>query len=617
MIRRIMSMDIRKIFIYICLSCSTPVVEAQPLQEFPLDQVELKASWVKERERMNIDFIRSIDADRLLHTFRLTAGIPSQAEPLGGWEAPHIGLRGHFTGHYLSALSTLVNKYGDDILNQRLKYLIEELERCQQANGKGYLSAFPETEFDVLETRFGGVWAPYYTLHKLMQGLLDVYTLAGHSKAYDMALQMADYINNRMSYLTNEDLYRIFDTRAANPTNEAGGINEVLYKLYSISRDPKHLRLAHLFDPDWLVTPLSQGTDILSGLHSNTHIALIQGFFWRYKLTNEQKYWDATRNFWNILHKDHAYANGTSSGPHPHPTTPTSKTAEHWGDAGKLCNTLSAEIGESCVTHNTQKLSAYLFSHTGNPRYADKMMDMYWNAILPIQSASTGKVTYHLPLGSPRTKKYLQPGDFFCCSGSSTEAFTRLNANIYWHNDSNDALWINQYVPSTLHWEQKGVVIEQDGDFPKSSSMTFTVKIAQKQHFSLNLLIPSWAEEASISINGKKSSAKTTGQPRYHTINRQWKNGDKVQLHLQGGFRIHHLQGNCQTIAISHGPMLLAFIGNEEIKLQLTESQLLSNLHTADATKGIFTLNSNGKQYTLRPLFDVDGESYSVYVQLR
>ena len=610
-------MHFKHFIIYTSLLCSTLAVKAQPLQEFPIDKVELNPSWVKEREQLDIDFIRGIDADRLLHTFRLTAGIPSQAEPLGGWEAPYIGLRGHFTGHYLSALSTLVNRYGDDILNQRLKYLIDELERCQQANGKGYLSAFPETDFDVLETRFGGVWAPYYTLHKLMQGLLDAYTLAGHSKAYDMALRMADYINNRMSYLTNESLYRIFDTRAANPSNEAGGMNEVLYKLYSISHDPKHLRLAHLFDPDWFASPLSQGKDVLSGLHSNTHIVLVQGFFWRYKLTNEQKYWNATQNFWDILYKDHTYANGTSSGPHPQPTTPTSKTAEHWGDAGKLCNTLSSEIGESCVTHNTQKLSAYMFSQTGSPLYADKMMDMYWNAILPIQSASTGKVVYHLPLGSPRTKKYLQPGDFFCCSGSSTEAFTRLNANIYWHNDNHDALWINQYVPSTLQWEQRGVTIEQDGEFPQSSSTTFTVKTTQKQHFALNLLIPSWAEKASISINGKKTSVKVTGKARYHTISRKWKDSDKVQLHLQGGFKIHHLQGDCQTIAISYGPMLLAFIENDKIELQLTEHQLLNNLQATDASKGIFTLNHNGKQYTLRPLFDVDDETYSVYVQLK
>ena len=599
------------------LLCMLQTVGAQALHEFAIDKVLLKSSPIKEREQMDIDFIRSLDPDRLLHTFRLTAGIPSEAEPLGGWEAPHVGLRGHFTGHYLSAVSTLVNRYGDADLSERLTYLIDELERCQQAHGTGYLSAFPETDFDVLETRFGGVWAPYYTIHKLLQGLLDAYTLAGHSKAYDMALGMADYIDARLSRLSSESLFRMFDTRAANPSNEAGGMNEVLYKLYSLSHDPKHLRLAHLFDPDWLATPLAEGTDVLSGLHSNTHIVLIHGFYWRYMLTHEQKYWDATRNFWDMLYAGHTYVNGTSSGPHPHPTTHTSRTAEHWGDAGVLCHTLSTEIGESCVTHNTQKLSSYLFAHTGNPLYADKMMVMYWNAILPTQSATSGRVVYHLPLGSPRTKRYLQPNDFFCCSGSGTEAFTRLNAHIYWHNDEADTLWVNQYVPSALHWEQRSTTIEQEGDFPRTLSTTFTITSARRKPFALNLLIPSWTEGATVSINGKSHPVEATGQPRYHTLHRRWRRGDTVQLCLEGGFAIHPLSGDCSTIAISYGPTVLAFIGSDEVVLPLTEEQVLSGLRVPSAPGEPFTLCHDDKQYTLRPLFDVDDESYSVYVRLQ
>ena len=208
-------MNFRHFIIYTSLFCSTLTVEAQPLQEFSIDKVELNPSWVKEREQMDIDFIISIDVDRLLHTFRLNAGLPSEAEPLGGWEAPYIGLRGHFTGHYLSALSSLVCRYKDVRLSQRLDYLVNELDKCQRTNGKGYLSAFPETDFDVLERNFGGVWAPYYTMHKLMQGLLDAYTLTGNKKAYEMVLKMANYFNNRMSHLSIESQRRLLDTRAA------------------------------------------------------------------------------------------------------------------------------------------------------------------------------------------------------------------------------------------------------------------------------------------------------------------------------------------------------------------------------------------------------------------
>lgn len=586
------------------------------LQAFPLKDVQLTDSWIKEREQLNTTYVTSLDADRLLHNFRVTAGIPSNAQPLGGWEAPNIGLRGHFVGHYLSTLAVLVHRYNDPTLTLRLNYMIDELSRCQEKNGKGYLSAFSEKDLDVLETRFGGVWAPYYTLHKLLQGLLDAYTLTGNHHAYDMALQMADYIDGRMSRLSPETIQRIMDTRAANPGNENGGMNEVLYQLYSLSHDNKHLKLAHLFDPEWFFVPLAQGKDILAGLHSNTHIVLVNGFFRRYQQTGEQLYWDAATNFCQMLHQGHCYVNGTSSGPRPNVVTPTSKTAEHWGEAGHLSNTLSTEIAESCVSHNTMKLLSYLFGATGNADYADKMMNLRWNAVMPIQSASTGQVVYHLPLGSPRTKKYLKPDDFYCCNGSSIEAFARLNANIYWHDDN--TLWVNDYVPSIVEWKEKNLVVEQHSTFPQDDTIIFKIaKATRRQPTEIRLFIPSWAESGTITINGETTSLPTDGTPHYHSLHCTWKKGDEIRLVLQGGFQTHSLAGNDQTIAITYGPMLLAVINGGEIILPCTKEQLLNQLKVDNKTAGRFSLVTDNHTYPLKPLFDIDKETYSVYLQLK
>ena len=142
------------------------------LLPFPSHDVELASSWVKQREDLNTAFLRSLEPDRLLHNFRVNAGLPSVAKPLEGWESPGVGLRGHFVGHYLSAVSALVERYEDAGLARNLEKVVEGMYACQQAHGNGYLSAFPETDIEVLETRFTGVWAPYYTLHKIMQGLL-------------------------------------------------------------------------------------------------------------------------------------------------------------------------------------------------------------------------------------------------------------------------------------------------------------------------------------------------------------------------------------------------------------------------------------------------------------
>ena len=233
-------------------------------------EVTLKPSWIKHREDLNTTYLESLDPDRLLHNFRINAGLPSNAKPLEGWEAPNIGLRGHFTGHYLSAVSSLVEKSKDSLLTSRLNYIIEELYKCQQALGNGYLSAFPEKDFDTLESRFGGVWAPYYTYHKIMQGLLDVYERTGNSKAYEIVVNMASYVERRMAKLDKATIEKVLYTAEANPSNEAGAMNEVLYKLYKVSKDLRHLALAKIFDRDWFAVPLSKNRDILK-FHLATH----------------------------------------------------------------------------------------------------------------------------------------------------------------------------------------------------------------------------------------------------------------------------------------------------------------------------------------------------------
>jgi DUF1680 family protein len=580
---------------------------------FPEKSVTLTASWVKHREDLNTEYLRSLDPDRLLHNFRVNAGLPSDATPLEGWEAPGIGLRGHFTGHYLSAVSIVVEKYQDPLLAKRLDYMVDELYKCQQVFGTGYLSAFPEKDFDILETRFGQVWAPYYTYHKIMQGLLDVYIRTGNKKAGRMVSDMTVYVGKRMSALSDETIEKVLYSAGANPSNEAGAMNEVLYKLYKVTRDPEHLALAKIFDRDWFAGPLSENRDILSGLHSNTHLVLVNGFAQRYSVTNEKKYHDAAVNFWEILMKSHAYVNGSSSGPRPNVTTPTSLSAEHWGVPGQLSSTMTRETSESCVSHNTQKLTSALFTWTADPVYADAYMNTFYNSTLALQSGYTGRCVYHLPLGSPRKKAFLKENDFRCCNGSSIEAFSLLNSGIYYHDDSE--IFVNLYVPSIVRWNEKEVELEQTGNFPEDTCVSFEVSARKETSFTLKLLAPSWAGKAELWINNEKQDIDII-PGSYISINRLWKNNDIVRLVFQYEFYIKTMPDDRNVIAIFYGPVLLAFEDTSELILKGDHKEVLNSLSKEN---GGFTfhLDNNGKSYLLRPLYDIEEQSYGVYATIR
>ena len=581
---------------------------------FANNEVTLIPSWIKLREDLNREYLYQLDPDRLLYNFRVNAGIKTNAQPLEGWESPDCGLRGHFVGHYLSACSSMVQKDGDTLLNQRIEYIVDALAECQQKLGGKYLSAFPDSDFAELETGFGKVWAPYYTFQKIMQGLLDVYTCTGNKKAFLIVLSMANYVQSRMDKLSKAQIEKLLYTADANPPNEAGGMNEVLQNLYAITKNPEHLKLAEIFDRKWFSQPLSEGVDILSGLHSNTHIALVNGFAKRYENTHVTYYRNAVVNFWEMIVYHHAYVNGSNSGPRPIATTPTSKTAEHWGVADHLSATLSGDIAESCVTHNTQKLTATLFSWTANPRYADAYMNTFYNSVMALQNDKTGASVYHLPLGSPRTKSFLKETDFRCCNGTSIEAFTKLNSSIYFHDDHR--LWVNMFIPSTLNWKEKSVIIDQDCNFPEDSITQFRITTKSPIHFSLNLFIPSWANDhTKILLNGKP--IKFIVKPfSFATIERIWDPGDQVSLIFNYDFYCKNMPDKEHVIALFYGPVLLAFKTDKELILKGNQEKILRSLNK-NKDEFSFSLKNNGKEFKLIPFYKVKNESYGVYATKR
>src|SRR2546427_5586806 len=274
---------------------------------FDLDRVRLRPGPFLDALEVNRRFLLAQDENRLLHMFRITAGLPSTAEPLGGWEAPVNELRGHYVGHYLSALAKMSRTLGDSDIKARGDRIVTELAKCQQQLGNGYLSAFPEEFFDRL--RDGKpVWAPFYTLHKIMAGLLDMHTLTNNPQALDVLQGMARWTGRWAQPLGDEHMARVLE-------REYGGMNEMFYNLAAVTARDGYKDLAHRFDHERFFAPLAQGRDELKGLHANTNIPKVVGAARRYELTGELRYRRIAEYFWRQVTTQRAYCTGgTSSG---------------------------------------------------------------------------------------------------------------------------------------------------------------------------------------------------------------------------------------------------------------------------------------------------------------
>ncbi|TKY67425.1 hypothetical protein E2542_SST10319 [Spatholobus suberectus] len=244
------------------------------LKEVPLQDVRLHKDSIHGRaQQTNLEYLLMLDVDNLLWSFRKTAGLPTPGTPYGGWEGPEVELRGHFVGHYLSASALTWASTLNDSLKQKMSSLVDGLSACQEKIGTGYLSAFPSEFFDRFEA-VQEVWAPYYTIHKILAGLLDQHTFVGNPQALKMVTWMVDYFYNRvLNVITKYTIHRHYESQ----NEETGGMNDVLYRLYSITGDSKHLLLAHLFDKPCFLGLLAVQANDIADFHVNTHIPIVVG----------------------------------------------------------------------------------------------------------------------------------------------------------------------------------------------------------------------------------------------------------------------------------------------------------------------------------------------------
>ncbi|XP_073050153.1 LOW QUALITY PROTEIN: uncharacterized protein [Primulina eburnea] len=542
------------------------------LKEVSLHDVRLDPGSIHGvAQNTNLEYLMMMDVDRLVWSFRETAGIEPPGQPYGGWEKPASDLRGHFVGHYLSASAHMWASTHNESLKLKMTAVVSALSSCQDLMGTGYLSAFPAEFFDRFEA-IQPVWAPYYTIHKILAGLLDQYTLAGNDQAFKMVKWMVEYFYNRVQNVISR---HTIERHWTSLNEETGGMNDVLYRLYSITGDQKHLLLAHLFDKPCFLGLLAVKADDISGFHANTHIPVVIGSQMRYEVTGDLQYKEIGTFFMDIVNSSHSYATGGTS------------NSEFWSDPKRLASTLGEENEESCTTYNMLKVSRNLFRWTKEIAYADYYERAITNGVLSIQRGrDPGIMIYMLPLkpGGSKAVSYHGWGtkydSFWCCYGTGIESFSKLGDSIYFEEEGDvPALYIIQYITSTLNWRSGHISLSQEVETIVSWDQRLRVglTVLSKEQAvgatsTLNFRIPPWTYSAGAkaSFNGQDISLPSPGN--FLSLTRNWSPGDKVTFELPISLRTEAIKDDRSEYsslqAIFYGPYLLAGLFSSDFDIK-------------------------------------------------
>ena len=590
---------------------------------FDLSDIKLLDSRFKENMERDGKWLLSIDNKRLLHSWQVNAGMATNGRSFGGWEGLDVELRGHSLGHVLSGLALMYASTGEIAYKSKADSLVSALAEIQKVlNQGGYLSAFPQNLVNrVIEGK--PVWAPWYTLHKVMEGLIDMYQYAGNKQALDVAVKMSDWAYHKLENLSPEQL-------SIMQKEEFGGMMEAAYNLYAITGNANDKKLAECFYHHSILDPLAQKEDKLAGNHANTQIPKIIGEARGYELTGNERERNIAEFFWQTVIDHHTYVTGGNS------------DHEFFFEPDQISKHVSPATTESCNTYNMLKLTRHLFTWTADPKYADYYEQALYNHILASQDPETGMVMYFLSYTPGTFKTYCtKENSFWCCVGTGFENHAKYGEGIYYHDDK--GIYVNLFIPSELTWKEKGIKLKQQTGYPEEATTHLTVQEIKDGNVPLYIRYPSWATSgATIKINGR--NVKISQKPgSYIVLNKTWKTGDKIDITYPISLRLVATNDNPNMAAVVYGPIVLAGdMGTDGIQAPAPYAKdQLDFRKTAIPDNIVSTLNINGrklndwlipvngkqlvfkttgvasKEITMIPYYQIDKQRYIIYWNMK
>jgi DUF1680 family protein len=603
----------------------------------PRADVRVLGGPFQGNQQRNLAYLLFLDQDRMLRSFRVNYGLPVRARPIGGWESPVSKIRGHVTGHLLSALAWAYAGTGTtagDPVRRAVKakgdYLVDQLASLQARAPKagysyGYLSAFPEQYFIWLEDgQAGRVWSPYYMIHKYLAGLIDQYQLAGNSLALDVASRLADWVDRRTRNLSYQHMQAILET-------EFGGLPEALANLYSITGDPATLKTAERFYHARFLDPLAGNTDTLEGWQCNISTPKVIAALRLAEETGNEKYWNAAVNFWRFSTAHHSYAIG-GQGNH-----------EHWEPPDVVAGALSNYTCEGCVSYNMLKLTRLLHFHEpGNAAYMDYYERTLLNHLLGTQDPGSahGFAAYYTGLSAgahkevplnyfPGTSDNVFATDydtFTCDTATGLETPTRFTDTIY-TRDPDGALRVNLFIPSRVRAD--GLTFRQVTSIPEVPATTVTVE-AGTGPMTLKVRVPAWATSVRATLNGRPQSLASrtsrahspapASRPPVIEVTRTWRPGDELGISFGMGLDLRQAPDDPRVAAVAYGPVVLAALTGDARTmpaLDVPSIQRVSASPLAFEALASFGSPRAARPMSLIPVCDVVHQRYTTYWRLQ
>lgn len=575
------------------------------------DVTLLPGSPFKHAMDKDAAYLLSLEPDRLLHRFHKNAGLPTKGTVYGGWESE--GLSGHTLGHYLSACAMMYSSTMDKRFKAKADYIIDELIRCQEARKTGYIGAIPnEDEIfgkvakgEIKSSGFdlNGGWSPWYTVHKVMAGLFDVYMHCNNKKALKALKGMADWTENTLKNLSSEQLQNMLRC-------EWGGMNDVLANLYAVTGNKKYLNTSYRFFDDFVMKPLSERVDPLPGKHSNTNVPKAIGSARQYELTGNDRDKTIASFFWETMTHHHSYVIGGNS------------NYEYCGDQNKLNDRLSDNTCETCNTYNMLKLTRHLFSWQPTSELGDYYERALYNHILASQHPESGMMTYFVPLRMGAKKVFSDAlNTFTCCVGSGMENHAKYGEGIYSEGEDG-SLFVNLFIPSVLKWKRKKAVITQETSYPESGNTLIKLELKKENRFPVKIRKPWWSKNEILYYLNGKSIQPSRAENGFAVFDRIWKNGDEVLIKMPMELYHESMPDNIDRIALLYGPVVLAGqLGDTMpdimgIPVLLTDNRNVKDWLVPDEEKSLsFKTKSICKPFVvhLLPFYKTYEQHYNVY----